>query len=140
VTFAFVALFVVLGTVACAARLAQLAASGGPRAVLARSVLFAAVALSCLGVAFALALGLRAATPAPFVAVVVDAALGVAACALALALALRSRLHATVRFGAVAWMGAVAVGIFVAASAAPLRQVLSERAPIAFAIGWIWGG
>jgi hypothetical protein len=137
VTFAFVALFVVLGTVACAARLAELAASGGPRAALARGVLFASVALSCSGVVVVLALGLRTATAAPFIAVVVDAALGVAACALALAL--RSRLQATVRFGAVAWMGAVAVGIVVAASAAPLRQLLSERAPIAFAIGWAWG-
>jgi hypothetical protein len=139
VTFAFVAFFVVLASVACAGRLGQLAGSGGRRAALARGVLFAAVGLSCSGVLVAVAIGLRAPAAAPFVTVVVDAALGVVSWALALGLSLRLLRGTTFRLGAVLWIGAVVAGIFVAAWAAPLRHVLSERAPIAFAIGWVFG-
>jgi hypothetical protein len=134
VTFAFVALFVAFASVACAARLLQIARIGGPHASVARRALWGAIALSCAGVVVVLALGLRSKAAAPVVAVVVDAALGVAVCALALALRLRS--PAAVRLGAALWIGALVVGIVATTSAAPLRQLLTERVPVAFALGW----
>lgn len=134
VTFAFVALFVALASVACAARLLQIARAGGPYASLARRVLWCAAASSCAGVVVMLALGLRTKAAAPIVAVLIDAALGVAMCALALVFRLRSA--AAVRLGAALWIGAVVAGIFAATTTAPLRQLLAERVPIAFALGW----
>jgi hypothetical protein len=128
VTFAFVALFVSFACVACARRLSELG----------RGALLVVATLSSAGALIALALGLRAVTAAPFVAVVLDAVLGVASCALALSL--RRLPRGVLRFATMAWAGVVAVGIFVAVSSAPLRHALSERAPMAFAIGWALGG
>jgi hypothetical protein len=133
VTFAFLALGVVLFSIAAARRLLGVARGRGRGASLAMVSVVVAAMGSVAGSAVLLA-RVGAPSSTPLLAGVVDAAMGVVLLAAAVSFAPRAWSRSS-RWAAYAWLGVVAVGIAVAVTRPSLCATLSVRAPVAFVIG-----